>query len=892
MASRNAGRGIPPGVGRGLPVLTSEMSKLAVNVPEQRAPTGMGRGLIGVRPIVVPTTTSSAYGAVRRERGNFDMNRPTYRVPQRFLDFSRTLPESHPKVAAKHGSSGTSVKLLANYFSMLPAVQNDDDYTLLLFHVNFEPFVHSRAERSDLVARVPALRRLGYFFDGQANLFVASTRLPAKKLAKITLDYAENDKRELTFYPLAEIGGKEEKDVDFESVDLVNGVLNHIMTNILTQRGKTRIGDGFYDAKEAVTIEGLDRLSYKLSVWPGYVPLVMRYDGGLMVNVDLGTKFVRDKTALDYINMYAGSSQYGTKEMAEKVMSMLKGKVVVTDYNRRAYKIKEISYEKSVRDVFSRRATNIGANSKASVLESQCSIQEYFKMVYNKTIKNENQPLLMCVPLEPDHKPRRTEDGKEVLTPLVPELCLLSGLTDDIRSNFSYMSKCLDAVRREPGKRVAMVKEFANTFASASAEVDKPLEGWGMEMGRDLKEVPGRQLPLAVLETNGRKVTYSREEADWMKNIRNSRLDKPCDFKEWALVYQKTNAKEVWDFLKMVNQVSKPFGIVFQNPAEFVLQNPNPAGHKTELAKITSTCAMVLIFLPDNNKQRYDEIKNFLVCDKGVASQCILMKTAQKTNMSIATKVVLQMNAKTGNPLWHIQNPSVKIRDAMIIGIAEIRGFMGFVATVDRGYSQFAGDATNLIKGGMRGTLSEIFSTAVSEYRDVNNVNPAVIILYRLLDGDDELHKITAGKDPEIKCVEAILQDLRIEAKLLYCVAFKRCKTRFFSEKGSGCGNPEPGTVIDTTVTIPGRYDFFLISHSGRKGTVMPTYYFVVSDQTKITADEFQNFTFQMAHMYYNWSGTIKVPAVCQYAMKMATMCAEVTKKQPNQNLRHKMWYL
>lgn len=37
-----------------------------------------------------------------------------------------------------------------------------------------------------------------------------------------------------------------------------------------------------------------------------------------------------------------------------------------------------------------------------------------------------------------------------------------------------------------------------------------------------------------------------------------------------------------------------------------------------------------------------------------------------------------------------------------------------------------------------------------------------------------------------------------------------------------------------------------------------------------MTKGDIENLTFQMCFMYSNWSGSIKVPSLCQYAHKIA----------------------
>ena len=54
------------------------------------------------------------------------------------------------------------------------------------------------------------------------------------------------------------------------------------------------------------------------------------------------------------------------------------------------------------------------------------------------------------------------------------------------------------------------------------------------------------------------------------------------------------------------------------------------------------------------------------------------------------------------------------------------------------------------------------------------------------------------------------------------------------------------------------------------QGTVSPTHYIVVHDNTGLKPDILQKISYKLTHMYYNWPGTVRVPAPCQYAHKLA----------------------
>jgi eukaryotic translation initiation factor 2C len=54
-------------------------------------------------------------------------------------------------------------------------------------------------------------------------------------------------------------------------------------------------------------------------------------------------------------------------------------------------------------------------------------------------------------------------------------------------------------------------------------------------------------------------------------------------------------------------------------------------------------------------------------------------------------------------------------------------------------------------------------------------------------------------------------------------------------------GNLPAGTVVDTGVTHPFAFDFYLQAHAGLQGTAKPTHYIVVKDEIGFSADTMQN---------------------------------------------------
>ena len=83
----------------------------------------------------------------------------------------------------------------------------------------------------------------------------------------------------------------------------------------------------------------------------------------------------------------------------------------------------------------------------------------------------------------------------------------------------------------------------------------------------------------------------------------------------------------------------------------------------------------------------------------------------------------------------------------------------------------------------------------------------------------------------EVKAIQDTLVKVGMDAKevkFTFIIVNKRINTKFIQKAGANHLNPPSGTIVDDVVTLPERYDFFLISQSVTQGTVNPTSYNVV----------------------------------------------------------------
>lgn len=309
---------------------------------------------------------------------------------------------------------------------------------------------------------------------------------------------------------------------------------------------------------------------------------------------------------------------------------------------------------------------------------------------------------------------------------------------------------------------------------------------------------------------------------------------------------------------------------------------------------------MLLCVVPNNRSDLYSAIKKKCCVERAVPTQVIVHKTIRPKKqgglLSIATKVVIQMNCKLGAAPWMIDLP---LPGLMTIGFDVSHdtcnkklSYGAMVATMD--LQQTDNFFCAVTKHGNGEELSNSFSfnivKALKEYQILHGYIPNRILIYRDGVGDGQLPYVFEHEVEMIKAkLEPIYKSQGMPLKLAFIIVSKRINTRVFTGRGA---NPVPGTVVDDVITLPERYDFFLVSQSVRQGTVSPTSYNIIYDTMGLPPDKMQILTYKMCHLYYNWSGTTRVPAVCQYAHKLAMLVGQYIHQDPANLLEKQLYFL
>ena len=99
------------------------------------------------------------------------------------------------------------------------------------------------------------------------------------------------------------------------------------------------------------------------------------------------------------------------------------------------------------------------------------------------------QPMLVSRPKRKDQR-----EGAPEMLYLLPELCNMTGLTDEQRANFGLMKDMGVHTRVDPTKKGNEVMGLRNRM-NRSDKVKERLSGWGVQFANELTKLQGRMLP-------------------------------------------------------------------------------------------------------------------------------------------------------------------------------------------------------------------------------------------------------------------------------------------------------------------------------------------------------------------------------------------------------------
>ncbi|XP_010132094.1 PREDICTED: piwi-like protein 1 [Buceros rhinoceros silvestris] len=755
----------------------------------------------------------------------------------------------------KTGSSGSVVKLTANYFRLTSRPQ----WVLYQYHVDYSPEMEARRLRIALLFHHEDLLGKIRAFDGSILL------LPKRLENKVTELFSRTRNGEdvkITVTLTNELPPYSPTCLQFYNI---------IFRRLLKMLNLEQIGRNYYSPTDPIIVP-----KHRLMIWPGFITSILQYEESILLCVDVSHKVLRSETVLDFMyNLCERLEEHRFRDVCAKELI---GLTVLTKYNNKTYRIDDIDWDGNPQCTF------IRADG------SEISFMDYYKMQYNEVISDLNQPLLIS-------EPRRRREKMPGPLLLIPELCFLTGLTAKMRSDFNVMKDLAVHTRLPPDQRQQEIGRFMG-YIQKDANVQKELQGWGLSFDPNLLSLKGRVVKAEKILQSGNAFDYNPQFADWSREIRAVPLNcaKPLD--NWLLLYSRRNYDSANTLLQNLFRVTPPMGIRMNMATMIEVEDRTEAYLRALQQNITPDTNIVVCVLSGIQKEKYDAIKKYLCVDCPIPSQCVLARTLSKpqTAQAIATKIALQMNCKMGGDLWAVEIP---LKQVMIVGIdcyhdtlSGRRSVAGFVASLNQTMTRWFSRCVVQDRGQeLVDGLKACLQTALRDWFKWNKYLPSRIIVYRDGVGDGQLSTLVDYEVPQfLDSLRSIGKDY--SPRLSVIVVKKRLNTRFFVQGGGPLKNPAPGTIVDMEVTRPEWYDFFIVSHAVRNGCISPTHYNVIYDTSQLKPDHMQRLTYKLCHMYYNWSGIIRVPAPCQYAHKLAFLVGQSIHREPSLVLSDRLYYL
>ncbi|BFZ18410.1 hypothetical protein BsWGS_21449 [Bradybaena similaris] len=766
-----------------------------------------------------------------------------------------------------HGKYGQVIELYTNYFQVtLPS-----EFKIWQYHVNFNPEVESIRVKFGLIASLELVTGAVKCFDG--GILYLCKLLPNEVTECFATRTYDNAVIRIELKRVAEV---------FANTPQYIQIVNLLFKKVLMAMGMKLIRDHYFNPSQTVKIQ-----KHKLEVMPGFATSILRYEAGNLLGVDIVHKILRIDTFLDCLyNLYYSFQKEDLKAFHAAAIKNFVGTIVMTKHNNTTYRVDDIDWEGRPTSTFEKGGVQI-------------SYIDYFKQRWNITIIDENQPLLVVKPTERD---RRRGEKRNLY--LLPELCTITGLSEEVRSDFNVMKDLAIHTRVGPEGRLNTLEDFLEKI-NANPRVREILGPWQTKFDDKPLRIPARQFPaenLLLKNAQGEimKISYDIKDADWSRNMRNCRLLNAVNIIQWVLIYPEKLSGPANDLADCLSRVGGGMGMKIAEPTRVELRNDRNDSYLQAIRQnLTDNVQIIVAVAPNNKKDRYDAIKKCCCIDNPVPSQVVLQRTLTKKQglMSIAMKIAIQMNCKMGGEAWGVEIP---LEGVMIIGIDSYhdsankgQSVGALVASLNKQCTRYYSMTEDHPRGNdALNSLTTLLAVALKKYYEINRALPKRLVFYRDGVGDGQLEFVYKHECEQVHAAFSSVGGVDYKPSFAFVIVKKRINTRLFAHNNNQVSNPLPGTLVDSHITKPDWYDFFLVSQSVRQGTVSPTSYNVIYDKTGLQADHMQRLTYKLTHMYFNWQGTIRVPAPCQYAHKLAFLQGQSLHRPFSALLADKLFYL
>ncbi|KAI9175346.1 hypothetical protein H9P43_006707 [Blastocladiella emersonii ATCC 22665] len=624
-----------------------------------------------------------------------------------------------------------------------------------------------------------------------------------------------------------------------------------------------------------------------MEVVPGYTQAIRTAEGSVTLILDVTSSlFFEAKTLVDLLRIAFGrnglnSLAPGEIDQAERV---LRGFAVFPNYQR----------EQMRRPFTIHGITRLPANATYFKLNGRdLTVDQYFYQEYNRRLEFPNLPCVIVQVGAPGRgrggDSSSSGGGPPVKIYLPLELCTLAPNQKVTRPLGRIDIKSFKPSALRPLERAAQIERAVRLVYDPAPALTS---AFGLAPEFKMLNIEARQLPhpRLLFHPSSRAPTAIPVDGRW--SMDNHKVYNGVTLARWAVLpFVPCDPAQISRFIARWAGMMRDMGIHVPNQTPPILPpaDPNAADIETALqhaylqaGRETEHPDLLVFILPNKGYQLYHTIKR--VCDTvlGVTSQCVTLQVAQQMRNTHMENLCLKVNVKLPG------GTNVRVDPALMPCVAEIPTiFMGadvthpaqeirspsiasVVGSMDAFASQYASVARiQPIRAEIILDMGSMVLELLQKFYASTGTKPQRIIFYR--DGISE-GQFTDVIRTEVAAIRKACKALDpvYAPKLTFIIVQKRHHTRFFPRPGAPVdlrtGNLLPGLVVDSVVTHPFEFDFYIQSHLSQQGLAKPTRYSVLVDENKFAPNHLAELSYRLCFLYPRGSRSVSMVPPAFYA--------------------------
>ncbi|XP_070294237.1 protein argonaute-2 isoform X2 [Salvelinus sp. IW2-2015] len=789
------------------------------------------------------------------------------------------------------GTMGRTIKLQANFFEMeIPKLE------VYHYDIDIKPEKCPRRVNREIVEHMVQHFKTQIFgdrkpvYDGRKNLYTAMP-LPIGR-EKVELEVTipgegkdRNFKVAIKWVSCVSLQALQEAlsgrlpNIPFETIQALDVVMRH-----LPSMRYTPVGRSFFTPSEGCS----NPLGGGREVWFGFHQSVRPSLWKMMLNIDVSaTAFYKAQPVIEFMcevldfKSIEEQQKPLTDSQRVKFTKEIKGnhslpglKVEITHCGqmKRKYRVCNVTRRPASHQTFPLQQEN------GQTIE--CTVAQYFKDKYKLILR---YPHLPCLQVGQEQK--HTYLPLEVCNIVAGQRCIKK-LTDNQTSTMIRAT-----ARSAPDRQ----EEISKLMRSANFNNDPYVREFGVMVRDEMTEVNGRVLQAPSILYGGRnKAIATPIQGVW--DMRNKQFHTGIEIKVWAIAcfapQRQCTELLLKAFTDQLRKISRDAGMPIQGQPCFCkyAQGADSVEPMFKHLKCTYQGLQLVVVILPGKTPVYAEVKRVGDTVLGMATQCVQVKNVQKTTPQTLSNLCLKINVKLGgvnNILLPQGRPLVFQQPVIFLG-ADVThppagdgkkpSIAAVVGSMDAHPSRYC--ATVRVQQHRQDIIQDL-ATMVRElliqFYKSTRFKPTRIIYYRdgISEGQFNQVRLEVLQHELLAIREACIKlEKDYQPGITFVVVQKRHHTRLFcmdrNERVGKSGNIPAGTTVDTKITHPSEFDFYLCSHAGIQGTSRPSHYHVLWDDNHFTSDELQVLTYQLCHTYVRCTRSVSIPAPAYYAHLVA----------------------